>query len=98
MEKPSQDWTHLALVYHVIPSNRMTSFVLYVNDVSALTDLIKIARDTAYGDGGIVLGRAYSEVDKYYTSMEVDGVTFYNSASNPREIRNLHETGGVYPR
>ena len=98
LEKPSRDWTHLALAYYVIPSNRMTSFALYVNGVSALTDLTKIARDTAYGDGRIVLGRPYSELDNYYTSMEVDQVTFYNHASNPREIRNLYETGGVYPR
>ena len=87
LKKPPQDWTHLALVYYVIPSNRMTSFALYVNGVSALTDLTKIARDTAYGDGRVVVGRPYGEVDDDYTSMVVDEVMFYNHASKPREIR-----------
>ena len=67
----------------------MSSFALYVNGVVAITDLTKIARDTAYGNGRIVLGRAYSEVDDYYTSMEVDQLVFYNRASSPREIYQI---------
>ena len=99
VEKPSREWTHLALVYHVIavPSMRLSLFVLYVNGELALRDTTKKPQDSEPSDGRIVLGRPYSEVDDYYTSMEVEDLVFYNSATDPEEIKTLYETGGVYP-
>ena len=45
---------------------------------------------TEIGDGKIVLGRAYSGVDDFYTSMEVDQVTFYDDWLDPQEIEYLY--------
>ena len=55
---------------------------MFVDDLTTpiLRDRTKHRQDTTFGDGRIVLGRAYSGVDDGYTSMEIDEVTFYNEA------------------
>ena len=63
---------------------------VYVNAEQILEDRTKVPRYTKLGDGRIVLGRAYSGVDKYYTSMEVDQVTFYDDWLDPQEIQRLY--------
>ena len=97
-ERPPRGWTHLALVYHVIPSNgnnRLASFATYVNGLVAQNDDTKFRQDTAFGDGRIVLGRAYSEVDDFYTSMTIDELVFYNDVILPADIFQLYETGRI---
>ena len=86
---PPSSWFHLVLNY--APGG----FSLYVNGVLALTDITKYLRNTKFGDGRIVLGRAYSEVNNYYTSMEVDQVEFYNEWLTPQEIVILYKSTSV---
>ena len=68
----------------------------YVNTHRSLTDNTKFAQDTEAGDGRIVLGRAYSEVDDFYTSMEVDELSFFNEQLYPEEIDDLFRDGARF--
>ena len=97
-ELPLRGWTHLALVYHVIPSQgnrRLSVFATHVNGLVVLNDNTQFRQDTAFGDGRIVLGRAYSEVDDFYTSMTIAEVEFYNDVILPADIFQLYETGRI---
>ena len=55
-------------------------FDVSINGKRVIHDNTKIPLDTASGDRRIVIGKAYSEVDDHYTSMDVDQVVFYNKA------------------
>ena len=98
VEKPQGNWKHLAFVYYVIAddSRRLTLFDLFVDGEFALRDSKKEPEDTDYGDGRIVLGRPYSQVDDFYTSMTVDELVFYNGFTSHGTIKTLYETGGQY--
>ena len=68
-------WIHLGLVYHVyfeMGGNRKGFLVTYVNGKYANQDDTLHPSDSKSADGRIVLGGAYSEIDDFYTGMEVD--------------------------
>ena len=60
--------------------NTDTEFRTYVNGELVLNDRKRYYQETTPGDGKLVIGRAYSAVDNYYTSMDVDQVMFFNNA------------------
>ena len=97
--KPSRDWTHLAFVYYNVQltDERVSSIGLFVNGDLTLSDFNRKPRDSEPANGTIVLGRPYTAVDNYYTSMEVDELVFYNSAKGVEQIKTMYETGGLYP-
>ena len=101
LKKPKPNWTHLTFVYRVytspVLSRRLSSFVLYVDGEIKLSAFRKKPRDSEPADGRIVLGRTFSEVNDYYTSMEVDELLFYNHDSDPDEIKAWYESGELYP-
>ena len=80
---PPGGWFHLVLNY--APGR----LAVYVDAQQTFGDRTRKRQDTAAGDGRVVLGRAYSGVDDFYTSMEVDDVGFYNEWVNPRDIRDF---------
>ena len=91
-ERPGAGWIHLALVYHVIiddNGNRLGLFATYVNGLVAQNDDTLNRSDSEHADGRIVLGRAFSEVDDFYTGMTVDDVAFFNNALGPADIPQL---------
>ena len=63
---------------------------VYVNAQKIFEDKTRIKQDSQPADGRIVLGRAYSRVDNFYTSMEVDEVEFYNEWLFPQVIQGLY--------
>ena len=71
----------------------MSEFRAYVNGRLALSDHTKFAQATEPGNGRIVLGRAYGEVDDFYTSMIVDEAVFYNDALVPADVNQLYRNG-----
>ena len=73
--KPLLDWTHLTLVYK---NNEPYSIALYINGDLIATDRTQVAQDTIPADGRIVLGRAYSDMNAFYTSIDIDELGFYN--------------------
>ena len=54
------------------------AFTTFVNGDIVFSDGTKYEQDTTPGYGRLVIGRAFTTVDKYYTSMEVDQVVFFN--------------------
>ena len=86
---PPGGWFHLVLNY--APGG----FALYVNARETLVDTTISPRNTFPTDGRVVLGRAYSKENNYYTSMEVDQVEFFDEWLNPQEIVILYKSTSV---
>ena len=65
------------------------AFTTYVNGDVVFTDRTKYAQVTTPGDGRLVIGRAFTTVDNYYTTMEVDHVVVFNSVLTRENINWL---------
>ena len=48
-------------------------------------DSTRYEQDTTRGNGRMVIGRAFTEVDDLYTSMDVDQVVLFNRVLNAEE-------------
>ena len=81
-DRPLREWSHIVVNYEVSAHNPNTDteFRTYVNGELVLNDRKRYDQETTPGDGKLVIGRAYSAVDNYYTSMDVDQVMFFNNA------------------
>ena len=91
--RPVPGWIHLVLNYRKSSRSPLARLSAYINTQEVLKDSTKVPKDTASGDGRIVLGRAFSEIDDFYTSMAVDEVVFYNEWLDPSEIDELFRNG-----
>ena len=91
-KKPLPGWFHIVLNYST-SQDRSPRLRAYVNAQERLKDSTPYRQDSESGDGRIVLGRAYSEVNDFYTSMEVDEVVFYNEWLDVNEINELFRNG-----
>ena len=87
--RPSNDWFHVVINYS--GPNNGEGFVTYFNGETAYNDSTVEEDDTTPGDGRIVIGRSFTEVDDYYTSMAVDEVVLFNKVLTEHEIKCLYE-------
>ena len=87
--RPVPGWIHIVLNYRTSSRSPLPRLSAYVNTYEVLTDSTEVLEDTASGDGRIILGRAFSDIDDHYTSMEVDEVMFYREWLDPTEIDDL---------
>ena len=67
----------------------LTGFSTYVNGDRVLQDRTRYRQDTPPGDRRLVIGRAFTTVDNYYTSMDVDYVVFFNDVLSYENINWL---------
>ena len=81
-------WFHIVLNYST-SSSRSPRLRAYVDGKEWLKDSTPERQYIAPGDGRIVLGRAYSTVDDFYTSMTVDEVWFFNEWLDVNDIKQL---------
>ena len=63
-----------------------TSFTTYVNGDVVLRDRTKYRQDTTFGEGKLVIGKTFTSVDKYYTSMVVSQVALFNQVLSREDI------------
>ena len=62
------------------------AFTTFVNGDIVFSDSRKYEQDTTPGEGKLAIGRAFTEVDGLYTSMEVDRVVFFNNILTPEHV------------
>ena len=86
--RPSDDWFHVVVNY--FGPNNGEGFNTYFNGDVAFTDSTIQEDDTTPGNGRIVIGRSFTEIDDYYTSMEVDELCFFNEVLSAQEIKYLY--------
>ena len=74
------DWSHIVVNFNVdqFRGKKFYSFSTFVNGVQILTDSTRYKQDTTEGKGRMVIGRAFTEVDSLYTSMDVDQMVMFN--------------------
>ena len=81
-------WTHIVLNY--IGPNDGEGIRVYYNGTEVESDTTKTTRSYAPGDGRIVVGRSYTDSDKYYASMHIDELIFFNKALSTNDIKLLY--------
>ena len=85
-------WTHVVVNY--IGQQDGQGMEIYHNGESAGSDHTKSLRTLSAGDGRVVLGRAYTDLDTWYAPVDIDEILFFNrklSAEDIRDIQNMVE-------
>ena len=80
------EWTHFVLNY--IGPNDGKVFGVYYHGVQVGIHTAN-SGSRSIGDGKIVVGRALTNGDAYYASVQVDELTFFNQALTQEEITAL---------
>ena len=86
--RPSNDWFHIVVNY--FGPNNGEGFNTYFNGNIAFTDNTIQEDNTTAGNGRIVIGKSFTEIDDYYTSLEVDEVLLFNKILTAQEINYLY--------
>ena len=81
--------SHLTLGYK---NDGTSSFALYINGDLIATDRTQVAQGNFPADGRTVLGRAYSDMDAFYTSIDMDELGFYNHPLSSDAVYQLWST------
>ena len=87
--RPSNGWFHVVINY--FGANIRQGFKTYFNGNLNVTSTTKFPHTITPSNGKIVIGRAYTEIDNVYTSMEVDELLFFNHTLTTQEVNSLHD-------
>ena len=78
------------MVVNYFGPNNGQGFKTYFNGDVAFTDTWKSALQTTLSNENIVIGRLYTDIDGYYTSIEMDELLFFNHTLSTEEINSLY--------
>ena len=81
-------WTHIVLNY--IGPNEGEGTRVYYNAAEVASDTTKSEKTYPTGDGRIVVGRYYTDEDRYYMSMQIDELIFFNKTLSTTDIKHLY--------
>ena len=90
--RPSNDWFHVVVNY--CGPNNGEGFNTYFNGELAYSDTTVEEEASKPGDRRIVIGRSFTEVDNYYTSMAIDEMLMLNKILTEQEIKCLYGAKG----
>ena len=80
-------WTHVVMNY--IGPNNGEGIKVYYNGEEVASDTTPLSYPCGSGDGRIVLGRAYTAIDKDYSSIEIDELTYFNRILSTAEMKQI---------
>ena len=80
-------WTHIVLNF--IGPDEGQGIRIYYNGEQTGNVVTKGARSYQSGDGRVVVGRLYTDVNDFYASVDVDELLFFNEALSDQNIRYL---------
>ena len=83
----SNEWVHGVLNF--LGTNNKEGIRIYENGQHVGNDIIKTQASTTEPNGRIVTGRAFTEVNEYYGSVQVDELLFFNRSLAEGEIKML---------
>ena len=81
-------WTHIVLNY--IGPNNGEGIRGYYNGQEVMSDTDKDGGSYPDGDGRIVVGKTYTDLDQLYPSMLINELIFFNKALSPNDIKLLY--------
>ena len=90
MANPSKPagWFHIILNY--IGANDGEGIRIYINGEEVATSATKTRRSSSSaGDGGIVVGRYYTDQDWRYATMQIDELVYFNQTLSEQGINTL---------
>ena len=80
-------WKHIVLNY--IGPNDDEGIRVYYNGAEVANDTTKSEKTYPTGDGRTVVGRYYTDQDRYYMNMQIDKLIFFNKALSTNDIKLL---------
>ena len=81
-------WTQVVLNFH--GPNNGEGITVFFNGAAIARDASKFIGRYSTGDGGIVVGRFYTNRDQRYTSVEFDELVSFNNSLTLEEIKYLY--------
>ena len=80
-------WTHIVLNY--LSPSEGGAVRIYLDGVQAGSGGTKNATSLSPGEGRVVVGRAYTDLDVHYASVDIDELLFFNEKLN-EDIFNMY--------
>ena len=80
-------WTHVVLNY--IGPNNGQGIRIYYDGTEVASDSTTSGDSKLAGDGRIVVGRAYTNLDEDYASVQVDELIFFDAALTSAEVQSI---------
>ena len=77
------------MVLNYIGPNNGEGTAMYINGTEVKSVTTKYAVSSAAGDGRIVVGRVYTNLDQDYASVQVDELIYFNQALTDEEIHSI---------
>ena len=81
-------WFHLVLNY-IGPADGQ-GITIYTDGDLQVSVTSRVTTSYTAGDGRVVIGRARTDLDERYASVEVDELTFWNRALTQQEIQAIY--------
>ena len=92
-DQVSDSWFHVVINY--IVSDCGKGFTTYINGRAAMSDRsINEGFNTA-GNGRIVIGRSFTEVNDFYTTMEMEELVIFNRFLTDEQINQIRNVARV---
>ena len=82
-------WTHFVLNY--IGPNNGQGIRFYFDGAEVASDIIKWLKSKSAGDGRVVIGRQYIDVDDKYAGIDVDELLFFNETLSVQQMMVLKD-------
>ena len=80
----SQQWTHIVLNY--IGPNNGQGIRIYEDGVQTASEDTKSGRTYSAGDGKVVVGRVYVDLNVQHGWINVDELLFFNQSLNDQQV------------
>ena len=85
----SNEWVHG--VFNFLGPNDEEGIRIYENGKHVWNHTTVTQSSTTESNGRIVIGRAFTELNNYYASVQVDELLFFNHSLNEHKIRMLSQ-------
>ena len=83
-------WYHFACSITNITGNE-ERFKLFYDGTHYATNNVITPRELSSGSGRVLIGRAHTNVDGFYSSVQLDELLFFNRALKEQEIQALYQ-------
>ena len=83
----SGDWHQVVLVFHGL--NNGEGITVYNNGTQMAMQSMKTEEALQMGDGRVIIGRLYTELNGAYCSVEVDDLMLWNEALTQQDVAKL---------
>ena len=81
-------WTHIVVNY--IGPNNGEGIRIFYDGQEVMNSTVKKGGPYPAGDGRIVVGRTFTDEDRFYASMQIDELIFFNKALSTNDIKLLY--------